>query len=589
MPETTTSAASATRAIPASPSGLSSRDANVETGTDPSRPAERPRTGRLVVAFAPLALFLVLLLPDHPRDLVPASFLRLPLELPIAVLALLALRGAASTLFRALVVTAAGLLLLLRLADLGSRLAFDRAFSPLVELHLIGDGWNLASGTVGRLEAGLAAALALGVFVGLCALLYRGLGGLARLAGPARRTAGALAALALVGGAVALALARATERDWPVQADLANDIVTRVVAMRHSIADQNAFLEELADDPLAADEPPAFEALAGRDVVLVFIESYGRSSLDAEGFRETLRGRLERVEEEIAAAGLHARSAWLDSPIRGGRSWLAHATFASGLSITSQARFDRLLASPRRSLNRLFGAAGWRTAGLMPAIREHWPEGAWYGFDEVLDVDGLGYAGEPFGWVTMPDQYTLTAFERQVRARDGGRPVMAEIALISSHAPWTPLPRLLPWETIGDGAVFDGTHRHGPTSAELWADRGLVREYYVKSLDYSLETLGEYLVRHGRGALFVILGDHQPAAVVNGWGANAHVPIHVVADDPKLLERLPDDWWSDGLVPAADLPARPMATMRETLARRFAASSADGADGTSASADTARP
>ena len=313
--------------------------------------------------------------------------------------------------------------------------------------------------------------------------------------------------------------------------------------------------------------------------MLVFVESYGRSAVDAAGFRDIVRGRLADVEETIERAGLHAKSAWLDSPIRGGRSWLAHATFASGLSISDQARFDRLIASRRASLNRLFGEAGWRTAGLMPAIRLDWPEGRWYGFDEIRDFDELGYAGEPFGWVTMPDQYTLTAFETHVRPPVDERPVMAEIALISSHAPWTPLPEIVPWEAVGDGAVFDGSHRSGPTSAELWSDRELVREQYVRSIDYSLEVLGEYLARHGRDALFVILGDHQPAAVVNGWDSTAHVPVHLVADDPALLARLPEDLWTDGMLPADELPSRPMASMRETLARRFGATLPGEGDG----------
>ena len=343
--------------------------------------------------------------------------------------------------------------------------------------------------------------------------------------------------------------------------------------MRRSIADQTAFVAELADDPLEGGPPPAFEALAGRDVAVVFVESYGRSVVDGERFRDSARERLADVEARIGRAGLHAKSAWLTSPIRGGRSWLAHATFNSGLVIDSQARFDRLVASPRVSLNRLFGRAGWRTAGLMPAIRLAWPEGAWYGFDDILDFERLGYAGEPFGWVTMPDQYTLSAFERLVRRPEGAdaRPVMAEIALISSHAPWTPLSRTVPWETVGDGAIFDGSHRFGGTPAEVWSEREQVREHYALSIDYSLDVLGGYLERHGEGALFVILGDHQPASIVNGWDATADVPVHLVSDDPALLARLPDTLWSDGMLPADDLPSQPMASMRETLARRFSA------------------
>ena len=56
----------------------------------------------------------------------------------------------------------------------------------------------------------------------------------------------------------------------------------------------------------------------------------------------------------------------------------------------------------------------------------------------------------------MPDQYTLAAFHRLELARTGARPVMAEIDLVSSHTPWTPLPHLVDWGDVGDGSVFDG-------------------------------------------------------------------------------------------------------------------------------------
>ena len=534
-----------------------------------------PPTRPLPIALALATLFGVLLLPEHPRHFGWNAFLRLPLELPLVVLALLFLPRPVARVFRVAVVLAAGTLLLLRLADIGSYLAFSRRFDPAVELHLLGDGWNLASASVGRLEAGLTVLAALCAFTLALWLVHRGLGGIERLAGVTRRALAVVASVVLVAGTAVLLVDRASadkERHTRVQADLGRDIVARTARMRRSLADQSVFVAELDRDPLADGPPPAFDALAGRDVVLVFVESYGRGFIDGERFRGPARERLATLDDVVDGAGLHVRSAWLTSPIRGGRSWLAHATFASGLTIGSQARFDRLVTSPRRSLNRLFGDAGWRTAGLMPAIRFDWPEGAWYGFDDIHDAHGLDYAGEAFGWVTMPDQYTLSAFETLVRAPTASadeRPVMAEIALISSHAPWTPLTNVVPWDAVGDGSVFDGSRRFGGTPAEVWKERERVREHYALSLDYSLDVLGGYLERHGAGALFVVLGDHQPPSIVNGWDATADVPVHVIADDPALLERLPRALWSDGMLPADDLPSQPMASMRETLARSF--------------------
>src|SRR3546814_8758507 len=108
------------------------------------------------------------------------------------------------------------------------------------------------------------------------------------------------------------------------------------------------------------------------------------------------------------------------------------------------------MASDRRTLVHGFRRAGWRTVAAMPAITMPWPEGDYFGFDTVYAAADLGYRGDPFNWVTMPDQYTLAALQRLEFARPGAGksgperqarpPVMATLALISSHAPWTPIP-----------------------------------------------------------------------------------------------------------------------------------------------------
>src|SRR5690606_4076998 len=182
---------------------------------------------------------------------------------------------------------------------------------------------------------------------------------------------------------------------------------------------------------------PLFERLQGKDVVVVFVESYGRTALEHPLFAPTLNSVLERAETSLDEAGFATRSAWLRSPTVGGLSWLAHATALSGLWIDSQLRHDSLLRSERPTLNRLFQQAGWRTVGVMPAITMPWPEGSYYGYDQFYAAADLGYRGAPFNWVTMPDQYVLSAFQQLERNTHPRTPVMAEIALISSHAPWT--------------------------------------------------------------------------------------------------------------------------------------------------------
>ena len=520
----------------------------------------------MVALVTMVMLFGILLFPGHPERFTTLNFARLPLEWPLIILMLLLASGMVLSILRYLLVVVLGLALLLRIADIGSYIAFDRRFSPLVEWHLLGDGWNLASQQVGLLEAGLFVALAIALLIGLAIALFMGLGAIGRLAGKPKQVTGSLAVVLLVTGTLTLWY-HIADADAPwVQAGFVPELIDRSKGMQRSIADQQDFIAELNVDPLSTTEPPAFAALADLDVAFVFVESYGRSFLADEILAKAAQERLEMIQGQIDSAGLYVSSGWLTSPVRGGRSWLAHASFASGLEISNQARHDRLVASDRTSLYSLFSEAGWHTAGLVPAIREAWPEGAWYGFEATYDFQAMNYKGEPFGWVTMPDQYTLSAFENNVR-QPSQRPVMAEIALLSSHVPWTPLPRLVPWDSVGDGSVFDGSHRFGEPMK--WNDRTHVREMYAKSLDYSLATVGEYVSRYGKGALLVIYGDHQPPTIIAGWGKTADVPIHIVSDNPALLQRLPADVFTRGILPRPSSRSLPMWSMREMMATVF--------------------
>ena len=522
---------------------------------------------RLMAALVTIAVLLVLLLfPDHPESFTLQNFSKLPLEWPVIIIALLIVRGSLQTALRWVFVLVLALAVLLRSADIGSRIAFDRRFSPLVEWHLLGDGWNLASQQVGRLEAGLFIGALVLVLIVLAVALYKGLGAIGALSGKRRIALGSLAGAALAVGTVILLIQGDEKKHQIVQANFLSEFIDRGKGMQRSIIDQQEFVAELAIDPLDPLNPPTFAALNNRDVVFIFVESYGQSFLFDEILGKSALGRLADMELQIKNAGLHVKSGWMTSSVRGGRSWLAHASFASGLEITSQARFDRLVSSERVSLYSLFSKAGWKSVGILPAIKEAWPEGVWYGFDETHDYQRLNYKGEPFGWVTMPDQYTLSAFENNIR-HSSDKPVMAEIALISSHAPWTPIPTLVSWDMVDDGSVFNGSHRFGEPMT--WGNRSKVREMYAKSLDYSLATIGEYLARHGNDALFVIQGDHQPASIIAGWGKTADVPFHIVSDDPDILARFPDDIVTPGMVPNAESESIAMWSMRKLMATVF--------------------
>jgi hypothetical protein len=150
----------------------------------------------------------------------------------------------------------------------------------------------------------------------------------------------------------------------------------------------------------------------------------------------------------------------------------------------------------------------------------------------------------------MPDQYTLAALDRLERGSKNRPPVMAEVALISSHAPWTPLPLAVEWNEIGDGSIY-ARAREGDAAEQVWKDPERVREQYRKAIAYSLEILISYVIQRGdENLVLLIVGDHQPAPLVTGDSPHREVLAHLISRDPAIIEAVRDWNWSRGLIPS---------------------------------------
>lgn len=233
-------------------------------------------------------------------------------------------------------------------------------------------------------------------------------------------------------------------------------------------------------------------------------------------------------------------------------------------------RYQSFVHSDRFTLTRAFKRAGWRTVAVMPATGRDWPEGKVYGHDKIYDARNLGYQGPPFSLGAEPDQYTLSVFQRREMAAAGRGPLMAEIPLISSHSPWTPVPRMLDWDDIGDGSVYAGMGAEGDPPAVEWRSPGRIRADYRGTIAYTLEALISYVETYGNDNLVLIfLGDHQPAPVVTGEGASRDVPITIIAHDPTVLDRISAWGWQDGLRPHPDAPVWRMDTFRDRFLTAF--------------------
>jgi hypothetical protein len=302
---------------------------------------------------------------------------------------------------------------------------------------------------------------------------------------------------------------------------------------------------------------------------VIFVESYGRSALERAPFDGVVLPALAAATRTLADAGFQSSSAWITSPTFGGESWLAHSTTMSGLWVTTQARYQALVGSHHSTLVGDFKRAGWRTAAVMPEITGPWAERAFFGFDAAYTAPELGYGGPDFGYVTMPDQYVLHAFNEKEFAKPDRAPLMAEIALVSSHIPWVPLPRMVPWTDVGTGTVF-AVARTPETAREVWADPARIALFYARSLEYVLQTVTSFITTYGKdNTLVILVGDHQPMGFIAGEGANHDVPVHIIARDAAVLRALDKGEWAAGMAPAADSPVMRMDQLRGLILAAF--------------------
>ncbi len=536
------------------------------------RPQLRTFLAATMTVLAVLLVWVALTTPNRIFELHPAAFLRLPVEALVYVALVLVVPARARTPVALVAGVVLGVLTVLRVLDMAFYEALNRPFHVAVDwrygrslVELMRDSFGETAGTVMLVVAAV-------VLVALLVLIPLALLRVTRLLARHRRTSLRTVA-ALAAGWVVLAIAGLQVSGTAVASDgsarYAYDQVTGIPA---AIRDQQDFEKATRSDPLD-DEPTAglLRGLAGKDVLFVFVESYGRVAVQGSSFSPGVDRVLDAGTRRLESKGFAARSAFLTSPTFGAISWLAHSTLASGLWVNSQQRYDVLVKSQRSTLSHAFKRGGWRTVGDVPANTRDWPQASFYGYDKLYDSRNVGYAGPRFGYPTMPDQFTLDAFHRLELAKTDRKPVMAEIDLISSHAPWSRTPRMIPQSAVGDGSAFDGMPQTLPSEKDIWPSPTRVQAAYGNSIEYSLNALVSFVQHYGTDkTVLVVLGDHQPATIVSGQGADHDVPISVIAHDPRVLERI-DGWgWQRGLHPSPEAPVWRMDSFRGRFLDAFA-------------------
>ncbi len=523
-----------------------------------------PVTAALLTALALAVVWFTLVFPIRPWLLTPGAFVRIPLEGLVIVGLAVALPSRVGRLVAWVIGPLLGVLVLIKVFDLGFFIFFDRSFNPVEDWSFLSVGVGTVRDTFGNRDADLA--IAASIVIGLTALAVPALavGQLTRVAAHHRRrslrTIGVLTAawvLCWVFGAQVSGAGIAST-------SAAHLAVGEVQAVRADIRSEAEYKALLARKDPYGKTPPGrlLKGLRGKDVLLVFVESYGQMAVQGTSFSPPIDEILNAGTQQLQADGFSSRSAWITSPTFGGGSALSHATLLSGTWVNSPGRYSQLIKSTRLTLPAAFRRAGWRTVADVPSTHGSWPDGkSFYHFEKIYERGGILYRGPRFGFSAMPDQYAFQALQQRELSKRNRPPIFAEIDTTSSHNPWFRIPSLISWKRLGNGSIFNRLpiDRIGMTDTQ---------QGYAHSIQYSLRTLDSFIERYGnKNTVLIVLGDEQPSTVISQ--ANHEVPITIIAHDPKVMDRLSSWGWTDGMLPSATAPDWLMSAFRDRFLNAF--------------------
>jgi len=305
---------------------------------------------------------------------------------------------------------------------------------------------------------------------------------------------------------------------------------------------------------LCPSPPPEYDltALGGDDVFVVFMESYGATAYDRPEISTVVAEGRHALTEAAADTGRSIVSAFVESPTFGGVSWLAHITFMTGRAVRNSGTYNLLLTQDCDVVPKAFARAGYRAVALMPGLKQDWPEGAYYGFDEIYGERALAYRGPEFGWWRIPDQYSLAKLDALELSPKPRAPLFLFFPTISSHMPFRPTAPFQPdWSRLLGAAPYD----EADVAASLavtpdWTD---LAPDYAATITHTLDYVAGYLrARPELDVVLVLLGDHQPPASVAGEGVRWDVPVHVIARRPELIAGLERAGFAAGMQPASE-------------------------------------
>ena len=263
-----------------------------------------------IAALALVLLWFTLLLPDRTYQFSFGDFVRIPIELLVLVAVALFLPPWP----RRIVAIIAGILftvlLFAKFLNMGYYDLLNRAFNPVTDWSEIAQAKGVLQDSIGaKLTNVVAVALVIGLALLLVAITAAAIHLTAVAARHRRGTVRGLAALTAVWGlsaGLSLQLIPGTPLASASETGLAVD---QVHAVKSALADPRIFGQAIhSRDPEAAiPAADLLTGLRGKDVLIVFVESYGQVAVRGTSFSPGINAVLRQQQDMLTRAGWSTR------------------------------------------------------------------------------------------------------------------------------------------------------------------------------------------------------------------------------------------------------------------------------------------
>ena len=115
--------------------------------------------------------------------------------------------------------------------------------------------------------------------------------------------------------------------------------------------------------------------------------------------------------------------------------------------------------------------------------------------------------------------------------------------------PFNPIPPIeQDWSKLLTSKPYSGTSQAENFSTILYGEE--LQASYSRAIGYDLQLVGNLLALTSRQRpLIIVLGDHQPPAIIAGHGAPWTVPVHIFSNDKTILQKFTRAGFVTGLEP----------------------------------------